>query len=195
MQNKFWPYPNVISCLLPMLLLSAAGAMDLYNSTSTAEHKNRTKGRGDGSLGQLLHCTQQRIPVPWTDETTEKNLLTPATLFSQVMLGVGRRDKSGGGGGKRWAHTAIKKNRRGRGKKAHLTDMLRDVWTRTGLAQNHTSLLGVVEVKAVLQLKAYQSLVCVCSTELQRNKRQELKNDSNRLSKGREEQIWAEGRA
>lgn len=30
----------------------------------------------------------------------------------------------------------------------------------------HCSLLGAVEVKAVLQLKAYQSLVCMCFTEL-----------------------------
>lgn len=57
------------------------------------------------------------------------------------------------------------------------------------------SLSGVVEVKAVLQLKAYQSLVCVCSTELLRNKIQELKDDSNGLLTGREKQIWAEERA
>lgn len=93
------------------------------------------------------------------------------------------------------SHTYQEKQERGRGRKAHLTDMLRDVWTRTGLAQNHTSLLGAVEVKAVLQLKAYQSLVCICSTELLRNKRWELKDDSNRLSTGREEQRWQEGRA
>ena len=30
----------------------------------------------------------------------------------------------------------------------------------------HCSLLGAAVVKAVLQLKAYQSLVCVCFTEL-----------------------------
>lgn len=73
------------------------------------------------------------------------------------------------------SHSYQGKQERGIGKKAHLTDMLRDVWTRAGLAQNHTSLLGVVEVKAVLQLKAYQSLVCICSTELLRNKMWELK--------------------
>lgn len=74
MQNKFWPYPKVISCLFPMLLLSAAEAIELYSSTPTAEHKTRTKGRRDRRLSQLLHCTQQRILVPWTDEATEKNL-------------------------------------------------------------------------------------------------------------------------
>lgn len=62
------------------------------------------------------------------------------------------------------SHSYQEKQERGRGKKAHLTDMLRDVWTGSGLAQNHTSLLGVVEVKAVLQLRLINHL---CAYALQ----------------------------
>lgn len=74
------------------------------------------------------------------------------------MLGVGRRVV---GVVVKDDLTQLSRKTGERGKKAHLTDMLRDVWTRTGLAQNHTAVLGAVEVKAVLQLRAYQSLVRV----------------------------------
>lgn len=54
--------------------------------------------------------------------------------------------------------------------------------------------LGSCRSKSSSATKAYQSLVCICSTELLRNKRWELKDDSSRLSTGREEHIWEEGR-